>query len=107
MGDHYHLWIGRLERRRRRNPRAWAENGGGDFPEALRAAPARPAPRGRGVRSLTTSRLLRFETAQAGHAHRQKHFPHALLYMVRKCALDPQHCPSPEPIPIWERRDDR
>ena len=107
VSEHYHLWIGHLERPRRRNPRAWAADGGGDFPEAVRATSTRPAPRGRGVRSLTTARGLRFESRAAAHKHRAKHYPRAAMYRVIKCDVAAEHCPSPEPIPIWERRDDR
>lgn len=110
-GEHYHLWLGYREtgrKRRERRTMAWAANGGGDFPEALPQRPQRGQPaRGRGVRQFTTSRLLRFETAQRAHQHRKQHYPEISDYLVRRCRFTPEDCPSPEPIPIWERRDDR
>ena len=59
------------------------------------------------MRTLTTGRLLRFETAQRAHQYRKQHHPRVAMYLVRKCTVAPEDCPSPEPIPIWERRDDR
>ena len=41
------LWLGYREtgkKRRQRRAREWASDGGGDFPEAIRARPNRPLP---------------------------------------------------------------
>ncbi len=111
MAEHYHLWLASPKagvKRAERRAREWAANGGGDFPVALprrRPQAAKPVTRN-AVRQYQTSRLLRFESKQAAQQWRARHRPKAHA-MIRKCTFSEDECPSPEPIPIWERRDDR
>ena len=59
----------------------------------------------RGVRMFGTVREARFESQAQRWAERRQ--PDRRLRMVLRCDFDAEDCPSREPIPIYERRDDR
>lgn len=63
--------------------------------------------KGRGVRMFSTTRAARYESKSAAQKAAAKQQPDKRLRMVMRCDFDPEDCPSRQPIPIFERRNDR
>ena len=61
----------------------------------------------RGVRMFGTHRAARFESRTQAKRWAEQREPDRRMRMVMRCDFEPEDCPSREPIPIYERRDDR